>query len=259
MVRGVGLERPSGSTHQKFYANGPVCFRAQSTPLFQYCDRDSSIHVDVRHTNCCYYFKCYGYQQARPDGWYPIYVYHGTDGEDQGDGYAQAAQDRIILALIAKLENVSSAFSTNHFFVDLAANDAKASSNTAVLEEFGWNGLCIEPNSIYWYHLAKRKCVVAAAFVGGKEDSVAVDVTFRDNGWEPSGGIVGEEMDNTPDKNYARLDKRYTVSLPTLFRKFDVPHQIDYLSLDIEGAESLVMRDFPFGDYVMKLMTVERP
>ena len=44
-----------------------------------------------------------------------------------------------------------------------------------------------------------------------------------------------------------------------MLERFHVPKVIDYLSLDIEGAEYLVMQHFPFDDYQIKLLTVERP
>ena len=34
---------------------------------------------------------------------------------------------------------------------------------------------------------------------------------------------------------------------------------IDYLSLDVEGAESLVMRTFPFATHTVAMLTVEKP
>jgi Methyltransferase FkbM domain len=34
---------------------------------------------------------------------------------------------------------------------------------------------------------------------------------------------------------------------------------IDYLSLDCEGAETLVLHDFPFDRYQFTIMTIERP
>ena len=65
-------------------------------------------------------------------------------------------------------------------------------------------------------------------------------------------------MDNTKEAGGA-IVSRYTVSLLSVFRQFHVPKSIDYLSLDVEGAESLVMMDFPFDMYMFKFMTVERP
>jgi hypothetical protein len=34
---------------------------------------------------------------------------------------------------------------------------------------------------------------------------------------------------------------------------------IDYLSLDVEGAETCIMKNFPLSFYRIKIMTVERP
>lgn len=112
-----------------------------------------------------------------------------------------------------------------------------------------------EPNPIYWFGLAHRNCKVAGTFVGGKEDGKLVNVTL-DNG--SFGGIVGSDMDNKPSHDIS-VQRRYTVSLKSLFKKFDVPAEIDYMSLDVEGAEELVMQDFPFDYYKVNILTVERP
>ena len=37
----------------------------------------------------------------------------------------------------------------------------------------------------------------------------------------------------------------------------NAPHQIDFLSLDVEGAEEFVMRGFPFKDYGVSLINIE--
>jgi len=200
------------------------------------------------------------------DGWHPIYVYHGNQGLEgvKGPGFptgSQAKQDKIVMALTS--DEFSSLFSTGgkqkRYFVDLAANDAEALSNTLLLEENGWEGLCIEPNPIYWYRLAHRRCAIAAAFVGGVEDAVPVDVHLGDGmGRGAFGGIVDNEMDNK-NKPPSTTERRYTVSLPTAFQKFHVPSVIDYFSLDVEGAESLIMKDFPFTKFLINIMTVERP
>ena len=57
----------------------------------------------------------------------------------------------------------------------------------------------------------------------------------------------------------AELEERYTAPLVQLLEKFNVPKQIDYLGLDVEGAEHLIMKNFPFETYHIKIMTVERP
>ena len=49
-----------------------------------------------------------------------------------------------------------------------------------------------------------------------------------------------------------------TVVADDVFRKLNVPRRIDYLSLDVEGAVEFIMRVFPFKDYDISLLTVER-
>ena len=50
-----------------------------------------------------------------------------------------------------------------------------------------------------------------------------------------------------------------TITLYQLLKKFSAPRVIDYLSLDIEGAETSVLKNFPFSKYIFLSMTIERP
>lgn len=194
-------------------------------------------------------------------GWKNIHVFYGDESHlfdatgvptpyfKANKWFSQYRQDEIVSRLFRDKRD--------GFFIDLAANDAVRLSNTYALETtFGWNGLCLEPNPIYWTGLSYRKCHVVAAIVGNR---TMEEITFkfpRDKG--PKGGIVGNEFDNKSD-NYNEGHPRFTVSLLDLFKKFKVPTTIDYISLDVEGAEDLVMSSFPFGQYRFNVMTVERP
>ncbi len=115
---------------------------------------------------------------------------------------------------------------------------------------------------VYWYRLAHRKCTVAGAFVGGNKDMHHVDVMLKTREF---GGIVGEKFDNNNEQQkrlpteLTETEKRYTISIKSLFQLFDVPQIVDYLSLDVEGAEELIMKDFPFDSYKIRFITIERP
>eukprot|EP00980_Cylindrotheca_fusiformis_P011680 scaffold2770_cov104-Cylindrotheca_fusiformis.AAC.1 len=204
---------------------------------------------------------------APMENFHPIHVYRGPDTAIKDLGVeslemkqkfkpnSQVGQDAVILSLTKQLHpKLKEANERKLYFVDLAANDAIQLSNTLLLEEEGWHGLCVEPNPVYWYRLAHRKCDIAAAFVGGKTDLEKVDVSLTN---EELGGIVGDKMDNRRAKN--PTETRYTISVRSLFRDFQVPSTIDYMSLDVEGAEELVMEDFPFDKYKIHFLTVERP
>ena len=45
----------------------------------------------------------------------------------------------------------------------------------------------------------------------------------------------------------------------TLLQRLGAPINIDYLSLDVEGAESLVMASFPWATHRIRVLSVERP
>jgi hypothetical protein len=193
-----------------------------------------------------------------PPGWKSIHVFYNdrnaglqlTGIADQDPKwFSQVHQDEIVANLLGGKEG---------YFIDLAANDAKEFSNTLALERsFDWNGLCVEPNSNYWYGLSHRKCTVVGALVGG-DDVSRIDVKFRG----VYGGIVGK-MDNTMANRKAEPDspveQRYTTPLKDVLRQFHVPNTIDYMSLDVEGAELYIMEQFPFDTYTIKLLTIERP
>jgi FkbM family methyltransferase len=48
-----------------------------------------------------------------------------------------------------------------------------------------------------------------------------------------------------------------TISLVDLLRKHESPKRIDYMSIDTEGSEWDILRDFPFKDYEIGLLTIE--
>lgn len=50
-----------------------------------------------------------------------------------------------------------------------------------------------------------------------------------------------------------------TVSLQDVLTYFKAPSVIDYLSLDVEGAEEAVLSNFAFHSYQFRVITVERP
>ena len=64
---------------------------------------------------------------------------------------------------------------------------------------------------------------------------------------------------------FRRLVRQHYETIPVrgvplweLLRKHDAPKEIDYLSMDIEGAEHLALKDFPFDEYRFRSLTIER-
>jgi hypothetical protein len=185
-------------------------------------------------------------------GWHSVAVFYGeSDLFEQRlpadkKWYSQAGQDELIIELLN--------FKTKGYFIDLAANDAVSLSNTYSLEKsYDWKGLCIEPNPAYWYNLTFRDCQVIGAVVGQKRME---KVHFRFQAGH-HGGIAGEGFDN--GKRWQRESLlTYTVTLQEILDRTHAPIEIDYLSLDVEGAEAFVLKNFPLTKYKIKLITAER-
>lgn len=181
-------------------------------------------------------------------GWQSINVFYGERASLPGlkpnqQWFSQLTQDQIVIDLLGN----------NGYFIDLAANDAVDLSNTLALEQHhGWTGLCVEPNPNYWYGLSHRKCTVVGALMGGRKEQVEVE--FRG----VLGGIV-ELTPNYPADPQAPPVSRYTAPIRDVLERFQVPTTIDYFSLDVEGAEMLIMKEFPFDRYTIRVLTVERP
>jgi hypothetical protein len=203
-----------------------------------------------------------GKETQETQGWGMVHVFYGdaatlqSDTASQQQFFSQVKQDEIVLDLMKDIKQENNNKNTSPYFIDLAANDATELSNTLALEQRGWDGICIEPNAAYWYGLSQRKCTAVGALVG--ENIAPMKVKFRG----VYGGMVGtmdEKMADRLKEPDTKEETRYTVPFTTLLQRFHVPKTIDYLSLDVEGAEYLVMHDFPFHDYTVQILTIERP
>jgi FkbM family methyltransferase len=144
----------------------------------------------------------------------------------------------------------------SRYFVDIGAADGITESNTYLLEKrFGWSGICVEPDPRSYAKLARnRSCVCLNACADAAEGEV--DFVFMGR----HGGIVDSDTDNKPDgtttSGYVRLRTR---RLEDILREQGSPRVIDYLSIDVEGAEDRVLGAFPFAEYRFNCLTVERP
>jgi FkbM family methyltransferase len=149
------------------------------------------------------------------------------------------------------------------WFIDSGAGpDGISNSNTYALEtQFGWTGLLVEPHPQRHPEVVKnRSSIIEMACLTDK----AGDVTFTLNQDAPgTSGILGEMSE--PNRVHAGFDRKEMPSITVpgiplweLLRRHDAPKVIEYLSLDIEGAEWLALKDFPFDEFRILAMTIER-
>ena len=150
----------------------------------------------------------------------------------------------------------------NGYFVDLACADGVKYSNTYFLEKYlKWTGILIEPNPKFKDSIEKNRISNYVNYCIGQNNTDNID--FRiDN--EMLGGIVGDNFDNNTRGSNKESDSYETITLQTrtlesVLIEFNAPNIIDYLSLDVEGAEEFILKNFNFKKYKFKFLTIERP
>lgn len=171
---------------------------------------------------------------------------------------SQCGQDYIVEQIFKQKKN--------GFFIEIGALDGISLSNTYLLEkQYDWQGLCIEPQKKQFQRLQNnRNCDCDSACLDGKKGLVNF-VTYTDDPLNAAfSGMVADDLDNGSDSpNYARFEYEITTLETSLFAdvlsQYAVPATIDYLSLDVEGAEYRILEKFPFHQYRFLFMNIERP
>jgi FkbM family methyltransferase len=140
------------------------------------------------------------------------------------------------------------------FFVDVGAHDGVYLSNTYLLEKrYHWKGICVEANRGTFESL---KVARSATCINACVDSGVRSVQFNEN--SVLGGIIGSDCDNI-SADSAFVVQIETQTLDAILRSCNAPKEIDYLSIDIEGAEDRALLTFPFNDFMFRSITIERP
>lgn len=143
----------------------------------------------------------------------------------------------------------------NGYFLDIGAHDGISISNTYLLEwRYNWDGLCIEANPQTYFSLTqnrKAKCINACL------DDKEGEVEFALRGI--MGGIISNNLDNQQITAETAVQRIKTVPLIKVLEEYGAPRVIDYLSIDVEGAEDRVLGAFQFDEYRFNCITIERP
>jgi hypothetical protein len=196
------------------------------------------------------------------DGWKTVHVFYGaadimpTVPNMTGQTWmSQVGQHEIVFKLLGQKKG--------GYFINLAANDPIRLSNLYSLEtHHDWKGLCIEGNPYLLDGLSFRKCHVVGAVVSKnrlENISYATRMAAGKSNAAPLGGIIGAGMDNQRSKKQEVTVMKHTLPLLEIFERFTVPKEVDYFSLDVEGAEYLILSSFPLNSYSFKILTIERP
>ena len=145
------------------------------------------------------------------------------------------------------------------FFVEIGASDGIELSNTYLLEkQYKWKGVCCEPIPARFKDLVVNRpnsiCVNEAVY-NQSGLTLTFDISHR---LDLLSGIA-EHIDNyksVVDSNKTSIQIQ-TISLLDVLNKARAPSFIEYMSLDTEGSEFEILKNFDFEKYTFGLIDVE--
>jgi FkbM family methyltransferase len=189
--------------------------------------------------------------QAKQEFWYTRRNYHCEDE---------------LIPIFEKYLNYESGF-----YVDIGANDGRSSSNTYHLEKYqGWGGVLIEP--IMHVHFRSREIrdldrnqFFCCALVDQYYEYESVELIYsglmtvahqdvsdlNSTEWSEMGGEFlarGERVQRTWSE--AR-------TLDSVLQESKAPKIIDFLSVDTEGSEFSILKNFDFGKWEFRFIMIE--
>jgi FkbM family methyltransferase len=137
----------------------------------------------------------------------------------------------------------------NGYYVDVGSASGEVNSNTYLLDQMGWKGICIDP---FPKEMQRRTCQVfqqPAFSESGKK------VQFRAAGI--LGGIESDLGKYREKLSGAPLVEFVTATLDEILEKAKAPKWIDYMNIDVEGAEFDVLRGLSLDRYEVGSFTIE--
>jgi FkbM family methyltransferase len=167
---------------------------------------------------------------------------------------SQICQD-VFVACHLKLWKKTSA---HRYFVEFGATDGVAMSNTYIFEKrFGWKGLLIEPARVWKSRLIEnRSCDLDFRCV--------FNVTGENIEFNESEDAVYSTIQHfsQTDTHFEKreIGSKYlveTVTLHDVLESHNAPKVIDYLSIDTEGSEFLILKALDFSLWTFRVITVE--
>jgi len=149
-------------------------------------------------------------------------------------------------------------FRPGGYFVEFGATNGIDLSNSYLLEtQFGWNGIVAEPARRWHTDLRKNRiCHIETNCVWRESDSV---LTFNeaDSGEYSTIDSYSSSDENSQKRRNGQTYSVETISLKDLLDKYKAPGTIDFLSIDTEGSEYEILRNFEFNKYQFRVITCE--
>ena len=164
--------------------------------------------------------------------------------------YAQLGQDTYVLNQIYNGKK-------DGFYVDVGAYDGKELSNTLLLQQNGWSGICIEPNPNAFKRLKnlRKRRVTNVKYAVYSKSGLAFE--FSDANMLSGITHCLDKYKDLQGMSEAPKYKVKTKTLTDILNDNNAPTYIEYLSIDTEGSEMHVLQGIDFEKYTFGFINIE--
>jgi FkbM family methyltransferase len=166
--------------------------------------------------------------------------------------YSQLGQDLVVINFYNNKQH--------GFFIEIGASDGITLSNTYLLEtKYKWRGICCEPipnNFNKLVHNRPNSICYDKAVYNNSGLTVNFDIA---NNYDLLSGIsenIDSRHKSNVDSNKTTIQVQ-TISLLDVLQNANAPSFIEYMSLDTEGSEFEILKNFDFEKYTFGLIDVE--
>jgi FkbM family methyltransferase len=149
-------------------------------------------------------------------------------------------------------------------FLDIGANDGKSFSNTWGLTLLGWKGCCVEPSPSAFDKLSDnyKKYEGVHPFNFGISDQTGIFKFYESGNWVDNEAPVSilsslhqSHQDNFYGMNWREIDCKF-VTFDEFLNQSPIK-KFDFISIDVEGHDFVVLNQINLKDVGCKLICLE--
>ena len=157
-------------------------------------------------------------------------------------------QEWLVFKLLGEKKN-------DGYFVEIGAADGIHSSNTYFLENvLNWRGILVEPAK-KWHEKLRinRKNIVESDCIHSESNENLIFCETLETG----GSYISDHHEINKHKKIQNEYSIKAITLNDLFAKHSSPKRINFLSLDTEGNEYEILKNYDFADRIFDILCIE--
>ena len=163
---------------------------------------------------------------------------------------SQLGQDIVALVL--------NRFKKKGFFIEFGATNGYDLNNTYLLEKkYNWIGILVEPLPAWHGDLRKnRNCTIDTRCLWSSSNQNLEFIDVKEKELSTIKIFANSDSHFELRKKSSTI-KVKTVSLIDLLKFHNAPRIINYMSVDTEGSEFDILKNFPFDNYKFNFISIE--